>query len=261
VKGGPQLIANMVDALAYAFATICRDLDCFTRTDAPCRISICSSEADETPKCLPRRTVPSPWLPRGQSPLPRTGRSLPRADKRWLRIEGHGGSLDRQSPGRWADFRLDLRVSEASVYAQLKLSQATRAAGITSFSSPRRVVRHWDKRRRKSLPSIRWIAEGEGTSDPQPLGLGGCDLVADALGGDLPFELGKGQKHIQGQTTHRGRRVEPLGDRDEGDRARKSVRRGRCAAPLAPTKSRVNGHSHRGQVPRPARWPNASGTS
>src|SRR5262245_43096665 len=46
---------------------------------------------------------------------------------------------------------------------------------------------------------------------------GSCDLVADALGGDLPLELGKGQQHIEGQTTHRGRRIELLGDRDKGD--------------------------------------------
>ena len=61
------------------------------------------------------------------------------------------------------------------------------------------------------------IAEGEGTSHPEPFALGGRDLVPDALGSDLPLELGKGQEHVQGQTTDRGRRIELLGDRDKGD--------------------------------------------
>jgi hypothetical protein len=42
------------------------------------------------------------------------------------------------------------------------------------------------------------IAQGQGASDPQALALGGGDLVPDPLGRDLPFELGKGQEHIEG---------------------------------------------------------------
>ena len=34
---------------------------------------------------------------------------------------------------------------------------------------------------------------------------------------DLPFELGEGEKHVQGQAPHRVRGVELLGDGDEGD--------------------------------------------
>ena len=40
---------------------------------------------------------------------------------------------------------------------------------------------------------------------------GGSNLVADTLGNDLPLELGKGQKHVEGQPAHRGRGVELLG--------------------------------------------------
>ena len=40
-------------------------------------------------------------------------------------------------------------------------------------------------------------------------------LFSDPLTGDLAFELGEGQEHVQGQSSHAGRRVERLGDRDE----------------------------------------------
>jgi hypothetical protein len=33
----------------------------------------------------------------------------------------------------------------------------------------------------------------------------------------VALELGKGQEHVQGQTTHGCRRIELLGDRDKGD--------------------------------------------
>ena len=59
------------------------------------------------------------------------------------------------------------------------------------------------------------VAERHHTADPKPFALGGGDLVADALGGDLALELGKGQQNIQRQPPHRGRGVELLGDRDE----------------------------------------------
>jgi hypothetical protein len=50
-----------------------------------------------------------------------------------------------------------------------------------------------------------------------PYLLGGGDLVADALGGDLAFELGEGEEDIEGQSTHGRGGVELLGHRDEGD--------------------------------------------
>src|SRR4029078_541398 len=44
-----------------------------------------------------------------------------------------------------------------------------------------------------NLAVVHLIAEGQGTADPETLPLRGGNLVPDALGGDLPFELGKGQ--------------------------------------------------------------------
>jgi hypothetical protein len=67
------------------------------------------------------------------------------------------------------------------------------------------------------LAVLQLIAKGEGATHPQPFALGGRNLVADALGGDLPLELGKGQQHVEDEPAHGGRRVELLGDRDEGD--------------------------------------------
>src|SRR6516164_7349195 len=67
-------MANVIDALAYAFAAVCRDLDCFTRADAPRRISVYSLEADDTPRLAPA-SVPSAWLPAAGPFPPGTGRS------------------------------------------------------------------------------------------------------------------------------------------------------------------------------------------
>ena len=39
-------MANVIDALGYALATICRDLDCFTRPGIAGRIPVCLAEAD-----------------------------------------------------------------------------------------------------------------------------------------------------------------------------------------------------------------------
>ena len=65
------------------------------------------------------------------------------------------------------------------------------------------------------LAVLHLIAKGQGASDPQALSLRCRDLVPDPLGGDFPFELGKGQKDVEGQPTHRDRGVELLGYRDE----------------------------------------------
>ncbi len=58
----------------------------------------------------------------------------------------------------------------------------------------------------------RWIA-----AHPHALLLGGGNLVADPLAGDLALELGKRQQHVQGQPAHRGGGVERLRHRNEGD--------------------------------------------
>ena len=56
------------------------------------------------------------------------------------------------------------------------------------------------------------VAQGNHTANPKALAFGGPDLVADALGGDLSFELGKGQQDIEREPPHRGRGVELLRD-------------------------------------------------
>ena len=61
------------------------------------------------------------------------------------------------------------------------------------------------------------VAERDRAADPQPLALGGRDLVADPLADDLPLELGKRQQHVEGQPTHAGGGIEGLRDRHERD--------------------------------------------
>src|ERR1700736_5980247 len=63
------------------------------------------------------------------------------------------------------------------------------------------------------------ITQWRHAAHPHALFLGGGNLVADAFAGDLPLELGEGQKHIQGQPSHAGGGVELLGDRHKRDAA------------------------------------------
>jgi hypothetical protein len=65
------------------------------------------------------------------------------------------------------------------------------------------------------LAVLGFVSERGYAADPKPLALGGGDLVPNALGGDLTLELGKRQQHIEGQSAHRGCRIELLGDRYE----------------------------------------------
>ena len=53
-------------------------------------------------------------------------------------------------------------------------------------------------------------------SRPHALALRHRNLVSDAFPDNLPLELGKGQKDVQGQPSHRTGRIELLGHRDEG---------------------------------------------
>jgi len=62
------------------------------------------------------------------------------------------------------------------------------------------------------LSMLGLVAQGNHTADPKALAFGGPDLVADALGGDLPLELGEGQQDVESESPHRGRGVELLGD-------------------------------------------------
>ena len=49
------------------------------------------------------------------------------------------------------------------------------------------------------LAVLHVVAEGEGTTDPESLALGRCDLVPDPLGCDLSLELNKGQQDVERQ--------------------------------------------------------------
>src|ERR1700747_324730 len=60
-------------------------------------------------------------------------------------------------------------------------------------------------------PVLDPIAEGNHASHPDALPLRGGDLVPDPLASDLALKLGEGEEHIQGQSSHAGRRVERLG--------------------------------------------------
>ena len=60
------------------------------------------------------------------------------------------------------------------------------------------------------------VAQRRDAAHPHPFALGGGDLVADALTGDLALELREGQQHVEHQPPHRGGGVELLGDRDKG---------------------------------------------
>src|SRR5712675_3307893 len=61
------------------------------------------------------------------------------------------------------------------------------------------------------------VAERHHPADPQALTLGGRDLVADALGSDLAFELGEREKDIEREPAHGRGGIELLGDRYERD--------------------------------------------
>src|SRR6266851_3310266 len=67
------------------------------------------------------------------------------------------------------------------------------------------------------LPVAHRVAERDQTAHPHPLAFRGRDLVADALAGDLAFELGEREQDVEGQASHRSRGVELLRYGDEGD--------------------------------------------
>src|SRR5215831_11337227 len=70
-----------------------------------------------------------------------------------------------------------------------------------------------------SLEDVDHVSERRHTTHPHTLLLGGRDLVAHALADDLALELGKGEQHVQRQSSHAGRGIELLRDRHERDAA------------------------------------------
>src|SRR6266516_6831840 len=61
------------------------------------------------------------------------------------------------------------------------------------------------------LAVLAGVSEWNYAADPETLALGSRDLVADALGGDFPLELGKRQQHIQGERSRGGAGSDVLG--------------------------------------------------
>src|SRR5215467_1555465 len=59
------------------------------------------------------------------------------------------------------------------------------------------------------------IPERRHAAHPHPLLFRRGDLVADALADDLALELREGQQNIEGQASHRGRRIELLRHRNK----------------------------------------------
>mgnify|MGYP000156228615 CR=1 FL=1 len=60
------------------------------------------------------------------------------------------------------------------------------------------------------------VAEGHVSAHPHALHTRSLHLVADALSRHLALKLGEAEQDVQRQPPHRRRRVERLGDRDEG---------------------------------------------
>src|SRR5689334_10101105 len=63
--------------------------------------------------------------------------------------------------------------------------------------------------------SVGTISNWRRTTHPHAARLGLCDLVADALGGDLALKLREGQQHVQGEPTHAVGSAERLRDGDK----------------------------------------------
>jgi hypothetical protein len=93
-------LANVLNVLGYALATICRDSDCFTRPGVPCRIPVCHTEADTFASA--RRPALGPFAVDRLRPVLSPPEDRP---PRGLTGDGAGsdglvGSLDRRSPDR-----------------------------------------------------------------------------------------------------------------------------------------------------------------
>ena len=67
------------------------------------------------------------------------------------------------------------------------------------------------------MPVFEVIAERDHTAHPHAFSLGGGNLVPDSLSRHFPLKLGKGEKNIQRQPSHRCGGVELLGDGDKAD--------------------------------------------
>ena len=68
-----------------------------------------------------------------------------------------------------------------------------------------------------NAPVADLIPQWHNTAHPYAFAFGGRNFVADPFPRHLALELGEGEQDVERQASHRSRRIELLGDRDEGD--------------------------------------------
>src|SRR5690348_12892973 len=94
-----------------------------------------------------------------------------------------------------------------------QLSQRLEAVEVREYPLDHRRFGFMDHK----LPILDPVAERHESPHPHALLAGVRELVADALTNHLALELGKGQKDVECQAPHRGRRVEGLRNGYERD--------------------------------------------
>ena len=119
-------------------------------------------------------------------------------------LGGDGGPVGEQ-PGLWPDAFLVERGRQLADRAEPQIV-------LIDFADQRRLLSN-----NFELLADAAIAERDRPSDPDPLALGGGDLVAHPLADHLALELGEREQHIERQPPHARGGVEGLRHRDEGD--------------------------------------------
>jgi hypothetical protein len=69
----------------------------------------------------------------------------------------------------------------------------------------------------EQLVILEIVSKRDHAAHPHAFSLGGGNLVADALAGDLTFKLREGEQNVEGQPAHRRCGIKVLRDRDEAD--------------------------------------------
>src|SRR5215831_18522389 len=113
------------------------------------------------------------------SPLYLTSPIKKRLRRRWERVPLPNGMPPRHLPV----------VLSVLALVQMFLALRSRTSSLMPVTS--RYRRKISRTRSASSSTMRSLPSfSEGATDPQPPAFGNRDLVADALGGDLPLELG-----------------------------------------------------------------------
>src|SRR5947208_2210938 len=97
-------------------------------------------------------------------------------------------------------------LADDPLSVQFLLEQAHRAHNAVTAEDVPNPVRFGGNDNELAIANL--ISERRHAAHPNSFLLRGGNLVANALAGDLTLELSKGQQHVQGQPTHRGRRIE-----------------------------------------------------